>query len=1549
MKINKDDMKKYMVLVAAMMIAGMVSAQEVEGFESAEIADTLIANVDTVELDPDPEWYVAPLVPEALRAPQHAPRKSKAATSCVVDSILRFNSDSVLIEVSMYEYDQAGRTIREMIWNVNEDGSRYGSSRVEYAFNSAGTQTMTASYDWDNETNNWKGTQKTEFVYNAFGKMDSQTTFDWTNGDWLPKTRITYLYDASNRVSESYNYARDLNLQLVLTKGLIQTWYDNSNKTLLIDYTAYDGENPSAGTKKEWTYDTNGNKQSYTSYAYSDGSWVNSTNEVWNYDDLNRKTYYKKESWTSDAWKTSNEEFTEYDGYGNISSLEKYTLKNGALAGSFKEEYVYNGDGEQTSILRYKWTNGAWVYNVWNVSNYDEDGNSIEECTYSWKNGAWVGNGTRTLTTYNPAGDIMEEITQKWPTNATDWVNYTRVEYKYLGSKKIHEASYVWQTDYWKGDTRADYHYISNNVDTIWRYTFDSNWEYSERVVYTYTGSTIIMTHNASWNGSGWVMTSMSRTDIVTENNKTVLKTTWTCSADSIWVGGTKDTTAYSAAGKQIFTARYTYNNGEWKPSTKTETDYDSSNRQIDNRKYSWNTTTNDWKGTSRTEKKYDVKGNEILNATYNGWIAATNSWKGNKKTEKSYGANNLLDTMITSSWSTTISDWLPSIRYSYGYDASKREIKQVVENYSTSTWINSTKYEKEYKGSQKIKDNTYDWLNNQWVFKSRNETYYDAEDNKLRRQITGTWSNGVVLSFSDKLYFYDLDFPLHTIRFVNHDGTLLESKDLRETKTPAYTGKTPTKPATAQYTYLFKGWSPNITKVTGDATYTADYDSIVNRYRITWLNVDDTEIAADSLDYGATPSHEDLAKTNTAEWTYSFAGWTPAITTVVGEATYKAQFDSIRNAYLVTFKNGEDTLQSALVAYGSMPVYGGETPTKQADVQYSYTFNGWDAELVSVTGEATYNATFNSNVNNYLVTFKNGADTLQSTMLAYGAMPEYNGDEPTKQGDAQYSYTFNGWDAELVSVTGEATYNATFNSNVNNYLVTFKNGADTLQSTMLAYGAMPEYTGNEPTKQADAQYTYSFNGWDAELVSVIGEATYNATFSSTINNYRITFKNDGDTLQSTLVAYGTMPVYGGETPTKQADVQYSYTFNGWDAELVSVTGEATYNATFNSNVNNYLVTFKNGADTLQSTMLAYGAMPEYNGDEPTKQGDAQYTYSFNGWDAELVEVTGETTYNATFSSTINNYTITWLLDDGTKIDEESVAYGTTPSHTDAHKDNTAQYTITFVGWDKEFEAVTGDETYTAVFDSVVNSYTVIFYFEDGVTVLDSLEVEYGQTPITSLIPSLPATPKYTYTFAGWSPELQPVTGNAGYTAVFDSIVNTYTVTFVNYDNTELQSTMVPYDSVPEYTGETPFKPSNAMYHYVFTGWTPELVAVTGDARYKAVYDQVLNRYTIIFYDEDGITVLDSVEVDYGEMPETSVIPTKADDEEYTYTFAGWSPKIVTATKNTSYTATYTATRKTEGLWDVEAAEKVQKVMIDGVIYIRRGGKIYTLDGTEVE
>ncbi len=144
-----------------------------------------------------------------------------------------------------------------------------------------------------------------------------------------------------------------------------------------------------------------------------------------------------------------------------------------------------------------------------------------------------------------------------------------------------------------------------------------------------------------------------------------------------------------------------------------------------------------------------------------------------------------------------------------------------------------------------------------------------------------------------------------------------------------------------------------------------------------------------------------------------------------------------------------------------------------------------------------------------------------------------------------------------------------------------------------------------------------------------------------------------------------------------------------------------------------------------------------------------------------------------------------------------------------------------------------------------------------------------------------------------------------------------YNINFVNYDGSELQSGEVESGTMPEYNGATPTRPADAQYTYAFSGWTPEIVAVTGDATYTAMFEETLNTYTITWQDESG-NVIRTDEVGYGLTPEfTGPTPTKEG-----YDFVGWLPNIKPATENTKYTTYF--------IPQAHAEEKVYTVNING-------------------
>ena len=69
-----------------------------------------------------------------------------------------------------------------------------------------------------------------------------------------------------------------------------------------------------------------------------------------------------------------------------------------------------------------------------------------------------------------------------------------------------------------------------------------------------------------------------------------------------------------------------------------------------------------------------------------------------------------------------------------------------------------------------------------------------------------------------------------------------------------------------------------------------------------------------------------------------------------------------------------------------------------------------------------------------------------------------------------------------------------------------------------------------------------------------------------------------------------------------------------------------------------------------------------------------------------------EIIYTALFDSIVNEYTVTWSIDD--RQEEETYEYGDIPTHEDPKKPGSH-----FIRWDKEITEVTGIITYTALFE----------------------------------------------------------------------------------------------------------------------------------------------------------------------------------------------------------------------------------------------------------
>ena len=581
---------------------------------------------------------------------------------------------------------------------------------------------------------------------------------------------------------------------------------------------------------------------------------------------------------------------------------------------------------------------------------------------------------------------------------------------------------------------------------------------------------------------------------------------------------------------------------------------------------------------------------------------------------------------------------------------------------------------------------------------------------------------------------------PITAAKLHNADGSYTETKDAKAGDIISYVNG------------VWGGEEPVELTVTFEANGNAEYPvegtmtpQTVNAKTDTALNANSfTRKGYNFLNWntaadGTGDSYADGATVNLTEDTTLYAQW------------------EIQK-FTVTWVNddGTELEKDENVEYGTTPEYNGETPTKAGDAQYTYTFSGWDPEISKVTANITYKAVYEQTVNTYTVIWKNEDGTiLETAQVEYGTVPKYTGETPTKPADAQYTYAFEGWTPEITVVTEDAEYTATFTNTVRTYTVTWKNWDDTVLETdeNVEYGATPEYNGGTPTKPADAQYTYTFTGWLPAVSAVTGDITYKAVFSEALNKYTITWKNGDIVLNTEQVDYGTTPVYSGETPVKDGDAQYSYTFTGWTPEITAVTGDAEYTAVFEQKVNTYTVTWKNwdGTELKKDENVKYGTTPEYSGEKPAREADAQYTYSFKGWTPEITAVTGNVEYTAVFEQTAMTYTITWVDENGAELEkDENVPYGTMPTY-DGETPTKApdeQYRYTFTGWSPEVVVAEEDATYTAQYSATARVfYTITFNANGGEGSMEPQRFEVG---IDTALEANKFT-RENYKFIGWN------------------------------------------------------------------------------------------------------------------------------------------------------------------------------------------------------
>ena len=306
-------------------------------------------------------------------------------------------------------------------------------------------------------------------------------------------------------------------------------------------------------------------------------------------------------------------------------------------------------------------------------------------------------------------------------------------------------------------------------------------------------------------------------------------------------------------------------------------------------------------------------------------------------------------------------------------------------------------------------------------------------------------------------------------------------------------------------------------------------------------------------------------------------------------------------------------------------------------------------------------------------------------------------------------------------------------------YTVTFQSeGGSEVASQIRAN--TPADQPADPTKEG-----YTFIGWyngESEWnfeTPVTADLTLTAKWQ--INQYTITFDTAGGSeVPSITQDYGT-----AITPPA-APTRTGYTFAGWDREIPTTMPAGDMTITARWTVNQYTITLKpenGGQDIVIKQDYGTAITAPAN---PAKTG-----YTFAGWDKTIPTTMPAGDMTITARWTVNQYTITFKLENGGQDIVIKQDYGTAITA----PANPTKTGYTFAGWDREIPTAMPAENMTITARWQVNQYTITFKPENGGQDI-VIKQDYG-TAITA-----PANPTKTgYTFAGWDREI-PTTMPAG-------------------------------------------------------------------------------------------------------------------------------------------------------------------------------------------
>ena len=624
--------------------------------------------------------------------------------------------------------------------------------------------------------------------------------------------------------------------------------------------------------------------------------------------------------------------------------------------------------------------------------------------------------------------------------------------------------------------------------------------------------------------------------------------------------------------------------------------------------------------------------------------------------------------------------------------------------------------------------------------------------------ELTAQWTANTNTPYKVKHYQQNID---------DDNYTLIDTDNLTGTSDATVT------PETKNYVGFTAPAAQEVT-IAADGSLVVTYNYTRNVHTLTW-NANGGTISGNAHTSGNVKFGKTIvapANANVTKVGCSFQGWNPAsvpATMPDNDLTFTAQWEL--QTFNVSVASADPTMGGVSINPNKSVFEYGETATVTATAEDGYLFDGWNdgntdnPRTITVTGAVSLTANFVADDHVLYVVHHFQQNILDDGWTEILPVDNLYGTTGTLTNVAPAVKNYEGFDVQPysnVTIAGDGSTVVNIYYVRQTFAIRFLVDEEVKKEETLRYGATPVAPA-DPTKEADAQFTYEFDGWDPAISVVKKAQDYKAKWDSILIFYTVSFYNNGHGGNTAQQSIG----YGYKVTEPEALSETGWTFGGWYKEAGCtnawnfatdvVNGPTTLYAKWTVNKHNLEWITDGDALTGDYTRgeVAFGtAITQPN--TPTKTG-----YVFNRWNGEVLPIPGtmpdrDLSYTAEWNpATHTQYIVKHLQQNVAGTDYEEVVadrqtlYGTT-------EDIVTPAVKTYPGFDSpapQSEAILADGSLVIEYRYNRKSFTLTWNVNGGDALVDNGytrgSVKFG-AEITA-----PANPTWTgYTFTEWQPEV---------------------------------------------------------------------------------------------------------------------------------------------------------------------------------------------------